>query len=198
MPGTAAGFADVSIQLNQTGLSRPAFLTFGVQPTGTDVAAMVGSVSQAFGATGSLKTVLDTTVTMTGIRVSYGTIGGEDIVSQGGFATNGTGSAGATIPPNCAVLARKTTARGGRRGRGRMYLPWVILATDVSETGTILAAKVTALNTMCGLFLAALTTNGVPMYLLHGPGKTNTGNPDQVTSLTVDPLIATQRRRLGR
>ena len=54
------------------------------------------------------------------------------------------------------------------------------------------------LQTLANSFLAALTSGGVPMVILHNPGKTVPGAPNTVTSLSVDRLIATQRRRLGR
>jgi hypothetical protein len=36
------------------------------------------------------------------------------------------------------------------------------------------------------------------MYLLHAPGKTTPGAPNEVTSLVVSNVIGTQRRRLSR
>jgi len=44
----------------------------------------------------------------------------------------------------------------------------------------------------------ALSSAAVPLVLLHAPGQTALPPPDPVTGLTVDRIVATQRRRLGR
>lgn len=194
---TAPGYADVSVGYTQTGLIRPAYLTFGVDPTDTNPALVGASILTAVTAAGSLNSVMDATATLTRIRVSLGTDGGEDLVSDTSHTTAG-GSIMSTLPPNCAVLVHKRTARGGRRGRGRLFIPWCVNETDVDEAGIILAAKVTSLQTAMAAFLTALSTNTVPMVVLHNAGLTAPGPPDLVTSMTVDRLISTQRRRLGR
>jgi hypothetical protein len=194
---TAAGFADVSVELVLTGFPRPAYITFGVDPTATDPSLIAASVAAAASVAGSLKSVLDATVTNTVIKVSLGTDGSGDISGEG----NGFGSGGISLtalPPNCAVLVHKRTARGGRRGRGRFFLPWCVGETNVEENGSIQSSQVTTLQNAMNTFRAALVTEAVPMYLLHGPGQTPVGAPDQVTSLAVDSVIGTQRRRLGR
>lgn len=195
---TAPGYADVSLKFTQTGLIRPAFVTFGIDPTGTDPAIMATSVQASWNDGGSLKSVTDNSCTLVGVRVSYGTDGSADLVYD--LTTSDTGGAvgAATLPGNCAVLCRKVTARGGRRGRGRFYLPWVAQETVVDEAGIITPANVTTIQTACNNFMTSLTTRGVPMYLLHEEGRTAIPPPDLVTQLVVDRLIGTQRRRLGR
>lgn len=99
-------------------------------------------------------------------------------------------------PNNCAVLVQRRTARGGRKGRGRMYFP-PIFPTEASITASGLidstpwAAWVTAMNE----FHAALVASSTPMYLLHSEAAGPIA-PDPVTSLVVEQRIATQRTRL--
>lgn len=195
---TPAGYADISVELVQSGLARSAYITFGVDPTETDPALVAQSVHGALTTAGSLMSRMDSSVTLTSVRASLGTDGGEDLV--GVFPSTATGglSGAATLPPNCAVLCHKRSGRGGRRGRGRLFIPWWVAETDVDETGTIAATPAGQMQTAINTFRTTLVTNSVPMVILHGPGKTSIPAPDVVSSITVDRLIGTQRRRLGR
>lgn len=201
---TAPGFADVSLKLNLAGLSRPAFITFGVDPTDTDPTLIGTAIWTASSGATSLMGCLDNNVTLTEIRVSAGTDGGEDLV--GIYAPNGPGQASqASLPANCALLVHKTTTRGGRRGRGRLFIPWAAIETDVDEAGVVGSTTVTSMQTKMSAWRTALATNQVPMVVLHDPSRpdikgspTTPGAPNLVTALVVDRLISTQRRRLGR
>jgi hypothetical protein len=163
----------------------------------TDPNTVATSVHGAIVTAGSLNSVMDSTSTLSRIRVSLGTDGGADLVADTAWSDAG-GATGSMLPPNCAVLVHKRTARGGRRGRGRFFLPWAIIETAVDEVGIITPANVTTIQTAMNTFRSTLISNSIPMVLLHDPGKTATGPPDPVTSMTVDRLISTQRRRLGR
>lgn len=194
---TPPGFAECSYEFRQVGLTRPAYVTFGIDPSDTDPGVIALSLQACFLAAGSWKTILDSTATLTAIRVSLGTDGSGDLVTV--FSTNQVGGMAAlTTPPNVAMLVHKSTARGGRRGRGRMYLPWVLQSTQVDEGGTINAAAITTATAAMSAWRTALTTALCPLVLLHGIGKTSIPAPDAVTSLSVDRLVGTQRRRLGR
>lgn len=204
---TAPGYADCAIQITLGGMPRPAYVTFGVDPTDTDPMLVAGAINTAAAAAGSLCSVLDNSATITSVRVSMGTDGSEDVV--GWLSTNSPGTSSKTsLPPNCAVLVHKLTTRGGRRGRGRMFLPWCMTESDVDEAGLINSSVVTGLQTALGAFRANLSAGSNPMVLLHDPSKPSTadpprpptsmGAPNLVTTLVVDKLISTQRRRLGR
>jgi hypothetical protein len=93
---------------------------------------------------------------------------------------------------------RKNTARGGRRGRGRIYLPWFIAEDGVDEVGLITPGTIGAIQAAMDVWRTKLVDFDLPMYVLHNSGISATGTPDQVTSLRVQGMIATQRRRLGR
>lgn len=194
---TAPGFADVSVQLTMVGLNRPAYFTFGIDPDGGTPQDAATAVMNAITFTGSLVSQFDNGMTVSQVRVSMGQDGSEDLVGQISGTTTGTQTK-STLPPNVAVLIHKVTARGGRRGRGRMFLPWCVDESLVDEAGLIQNSAVTSLQTACSLFLAKLADFSVPMVLLHGVGNTLPGAPNPVTALTVDKLISTQRRRLGR
>jgi hypothetical protein len=202
---TPPGFALCSYELKHSLMSRSAFLTFGLDPSATDPSAVATTVRAAFMAPGSLFSILDSNVTLQNTRVSLGTDGGEDLV--GSDPT--TGACGlamtAALPPNCAILVHKRTSRGGRRGRGRMYLPWATLGTDVTEGGVISGPKIALVQAAVTVWLSSIGSGAGPVVLLHRPSSpdiqgppTTPGSPNVVTSMVVDPLIATQRRRLGR
>lgn len=194
---TAPGYADITVHIRHAMLSRSCAVTFGAQPTATDPIAVANQVGLAvIGSTG-LEAIMDNDVTLVGVRASLGTDGSEDNVGEITLNTLCDGVFAAP-PANCAVLVHKRSARGGRRGRGRMFLPWALSEGDVDEVGKIATARVTAMQTICNNFLTALATNNVPMVILHNPGTTTPGAPNIVTNLIVDPLISTQRRRLGR
>lgn len=195
---TPPGYANISVRLQQTNLVRPAFITFGVDPTATDPSQVATSVHLAITSSGSLVSIMDSSVTISGVRASLGTDGGADIVYQADFTTVGGSAITTALPPNCAILARKSTGRGGRRGRGRLYIPWCTSEGNVDEAGVLTGSARNTINTALAAFLTALGVQTVPMVLLHSPGLTSPGAPDVVTSLVADSLIATQRRRLGR
>jgi hypothetical protein len=200
---TASGFATCSYELKHATLARSSFLTFGIDPSGTDPSAVATSLRSHFFAASSLGSVLDSEVALIATHVSLGTDGGEDITGIDPNPGNCTRS-GSSPTPNVAVLVHKRTARGGRRGRGRLYLPWACVPSDLSENGTILGTRVTTLQTAVTAWLTACSGGAGPVVILHRdslPGTehpTPPGPPNVVTSMTVDPLVATQRRRLGR
>jgi hypothetical protein len=194
---TPPGYSSVSVQLQKAGMTRPSYITFGVDHSGTDPAAVATAVNNAIVYAGSLVSILDNSVTIPAIRVSMGTDGSTDIVHVGTFATVGAATL-SSLPPNCAVLVHKGTARGGRRGRGRLFLPWCVAITDVDEAGIIATSAMTSRQNAMNAFLTQLAVQTVPMVLIHDQGLTAPGAPDLVTYLNVDKLISTQRRRLGR
>jgi hypothetical protein len=191
------GFADVSVQLQHALLPRPAFITFGVDPTDTDPVTVAAKVDLAINAAGSLKSRFDNSVTIGPITARLGTDGSGDLVGISASTAPG-GSGGSSVPPNVSVLVHKRSGMGGRRGRGRMYLPWWLQIADCDEKGAISPTSIGFMQTTVNTFLAALTTNSVPMVLLHNPGRSPSGPPTPVTNLTVDATVGTQRRRLGR
>lgn len=123
-------------------------------------------------------------------------------VLAGGDGANGTSSA-------VAYLLTKQSALGGRRGRGRMFVPGVG-ESYVNSAGQLTTGKVTSLNTKADDLLSNLTSQDRPMVILHGPSTEwvlDDGKPKRVpvagpvpeativTSLVASSEVATQRRR---
>lgn len=124
-----------------------------------------------------------------------------------GAAVAGTFS-GADLPPQVAVLIKKNTGIGGKKNRGRIYVPWQVPGSVVDERGTILAANVTAIQSNFTALLLQMQTDLAPMCI---PNKTLVLTPPDVhphvtainagpnvITLTVETVVATQRRRLPR
>lgn len=200
---TTPGYADVSVQLRHSLLNRSAYLTFGCNPSGTDAATMASAVNTAINASGSLKTMLDNNVSIGTITVRYGVEAADDVVATFGSAVVGTLTQ-ASMPPNVALLVYKKTTRGGRRGRGRLFIPWALQTAAVAEDGQIVSSYILTANAALEQFRATLITSDMPMCILHRPSAPGTqkpsvpGTPDPVTQLIASPLVSTQRRRLGR
>lgn len=159
-------------------------------------------------AANDLFTAFATTVFVSGMASGYRldgvtVYGGNDGPSIVRTSTNtpvtGAGSA-AVLPPNCAVLVRKRTDLAGRRGRGRLYMPGPP-ESGVDQVGNLAGAEVTANQNRWSAFYDYLTSlQGGRLYppvVLHrSEGAGVEPPPTPVTQFTVDPKIATQRRRL--
>lgn len=114
------------------------------------------------------------------------------IVGQAFTPTAGTLS-GAPMPINCAILLNKSTARGGRKYRGRAYVPPVYpLEGDVGPVGEIAPSLLANLNPVYNNAYNAMDDVDLEPVLHHSDGAIGT----RITSMTVGSIIATQRRRL--
>lgn len=144
----------------------------------------------------SLGTFVDSSVTIGPVHMSYGQDGLDPVAVIGNTTWVG-GRLLSSTSPNVAVLCKKTTALGGRRNRGRFYLPWIVASTTINETGVVASSEVTSLQTKATLFKTDMAGAGAtsPMVILHQSGSTT---PALVTALTIDARVATQRRRTGR
>jgi len=198
------GFAQLELTMKHILLNRPALVTWGQAyasvPTIGTVNALWGVVFNAIDQT------TDSSMTIGPLKAIVGTATGENLVVQGSSFGVGTVGGGDTLNIGQAVLVRKITSRGGRRGRGRFYWPNLCQDADVDEVGRLTSSKVGDLQ---GIFSQLLTDiAGVSgwdeMYLLHSPSgdevqePSTPGSPNQVVALQIDPVVGTQRRRLGR
>lgn len=103
-------------------------------------------------------------------------------------------AAGLGLVPNTALLIKKNTASGGRRNRGRMYVPPVWPPeTKVDGNGVIDSGEVTTLQNQYNSAFADLVTNNCPPMLFHSEAPFTA---TAITGFTVQSLMATQRRRL--
>jgi hypothetical protein len=109
---------------------------------------------------------------------------------------------GQMLPQNCALLVDKLTAAGGRRNRGRMYVPGILMEEQVNMVGQISSGKVTAwqqaFNNLKTFLNVAADANepNIPPVVLHATGISATPPPTPVESFRVQSVISTQRKRL--
>lgn len=190
MPTVPSGYSGISVPMIHDGLARQAVITFGVDQDGgltsaNDVAnAVLDSIDTTW------QPAISSNVQIGPVKADFNSGGGpvpgfSDTSLRGLAAQN-------SIPSNGALLVRKSTILSGRANRGRFYLPWALEESDVSAIGIIDGSTVTDYQGLMDDFLTALSTNGVPMVVLHS----GAGTPAPVSALNVAPVIATQRRRL--
>lgn len=99
------------------------------------------------------------------------------------------------IPQNGCYLVHKHTTDAGRGSQGRFYVPGVP-ENLVNNYGVIESAEVANWNGVLSTFFTAVnTTADIPLVVNHGEGST-LGLFSSVDGLFLDPVIATQRRRL--
>lgn len=189
-------FCEVWFQYQVTGDNEPMYthMAYGVAATIDQTAVDAGYQSWQL----HWKTRSHSTVNLVGGHVLEQTSAGIRRWDAGVATTPGTGT-GTPLPNNCATLLKKSTALGGRRNRGRMYVPCPMEA-EVDGAGICTAPSLTAWNTECAKILpggAVHTAFGFlgDAVVLHEAGSQT---PAVVTDLSPAPKIATQRRRMRR
>lgn len=131
--------------------------------------------------------------TLQGVSVAQGDAGG-DIIGQKLQVVTGT-LVDSTIPLNGALLVKKNTTSGGRRNRGRMFVPPVHLNEGaVDSIGIIGSAQLAPIQTMFAAWFTAIVAGDyIPQLFHQGVGAPG---PTGISSFTCTPLIGTQRRRM--
>lgn len=190
------GFGLCQLRFIVAGASRESLVTFGYDPPSLDPVLHAQMITDQFTQTNrpGIPTQIQESWSYLGTRVTemddVGPLTGEASDIQDGIMTGGA------MPPNCAVLIRKTTASGGRRNRGRMFVPPIYPAEgNVGQTGIIADTFVDSMQTWWTGFRTALVTAGLQPVIFHSQVPF-TPTPD--TSWIVQEVIATQRRRLRR
>lgn len=126
-----------------------------------------------------------------GVSVSVMTSTGP-LVFQHLETVDGTMS-GEACPVNCAILFKKNTALGGRKNRGRCYLPPSnVVEGDIDAIGGIGGDALVDLQAQMNNFLTAVGEADLFPCLHHSDGSTGT----LISSITIEGTIATQRRRM--
>lgn len=190
------GFGMCQIRWIVSGSSRESVSTFGYDPATLDPDGNAFAIHGALTASGRPCVAGNMVVgwTYLGVRTlemdDTGPISGQ-------FDGNVIGSAtGNPTPPNVAVLVRKATASGGRRNRGRMYLPPIYPGEEnIGPNGTIAATQLGEVSTRWNAFRTAMTSAVLPIVLFHSESPFT---PTPVTNFVVQAQVATQRRRLRR
>nr|CRY96651.1 hypothetical protein [uncultured prokaryote] len=117
----------------------------------------------------------------------------------------GGGTTANTLPANCALLVSKRTALLSRKGKGRIFLPFVTAEDKVNEGGIIDASVMDDYQATMDLWTTASLREGAdgdgPVPMVINPSADNpnvAAAPIAITRLVVSNKIATQRRRLRR
>lgn len=207
-PVITSNLALIVQKLQRSDMSRASEVTFACLTTGTPSLALAQDTIDDFQANfnGTLRNLIDTNVAVPPPTVRLGD--GTDVPYEAvaaGASVNGL-DANVFVPPNVAFLFKKTTGVGGRKNRGRMYLPFALATSDVGENGVIVGAAVTGGTTQSSAFLAALIVDAMPLVIANK--SFNTPLPphyvtvisagQNVTAFAAEGTVATQRRRLGR
>jgi len=184
------GFGQVLFRFEGEAVPTGAAVTFGFEHSGTfdvdDKAATFATIWD-----GSLLNQQMNTINLVEVLVK---LGPDDTGPTGAWTGVFTGSlTGETCPPNVAALIQKRTALGGRRNRGRIYLP-ALRETQIHDDGVVDSAYLDELQNVATIFLGDMDTEGNPLVILHS----GSGAPTPITALNVDGRVATQRRRLRR
>lgn len=190
------GYAEIVVTYSQQGTIRPAQWTIGTDLAITeDPNTYLDGVIDSWNNAGNVlhPATFDARLSVVNVRMTVMTSTGPVIYDRPQFVTGS--KTGEAQPPNVAVLIRRVTARGGRRGRGRLYLPSGYLnETDVIEGGVIIGTTVTSLQNLANNIRIGLNTvAGSVGVLLHNDGLVD---PDELTDLRVQQVVATMRRRL--
>lgn len=191
------GFAEAVLPIRNTASSHVATVTFGVDVSGVggDYVTAADAITAEWDS--DIASEMDFNTVTGPCVLSVGQDGGPPLAVSGSTTSAG-GSVHTSPPPQVALIIKKLSGTGGRRGRGRFFVPWLLATADVNEGGFIDPSRVTTFTTAFGVFLAGLAASGPPMVLLHSDGISAAGDPSPITALVADNLVGTQRRRLGR
>lgn len=195
------GYASAAIEMRADGDPGPWYITFGVDlsEAGGDYDAVLNTIAHAwentFGENLTNQAVTSAYILTIGQDAADNLIVRRDVNVRSQSDTP-------KLPQNCALLVAKNTELGGRKNRGRFFLPGVLNEGAVNNIGVIDPGVVSAFQIqatqMKNDMLLGGTPDGVkcPMVILHNAGAGTTPPPTPVVSLSVSSVIATQRRRL--
>lgn len=144
-------------------------------------------------ALGQIMGNLNNHVTLTRISYRLGSAAADDPVTERAVNFPGLGGGNMTPINNCLIL-KKITALGGRRNRGRNYLPGVGEGA-VGDDGVVDTDVANGVSSNFGDVRADMTDAGCELVLLH---QSAPFNPTVVVTALCEATIGTQRRRLSR
>jgi hypothetical protein len=194
VPEIPNGYAQIQMHFNLSGDPEPILVTFGIETTAGLLADRITAMNTIKSAYMSAMLNRHTgSYTLTKVVGKFGP-GPNHVIVESDTAPAVFGNAGVAASQNNAVLVRKLTGQAGRHNKGRMYLPPMV-RTDIGPDGALMPATAADWRTQLEGFRVAITAaqgTGNMVILHNDPAMT----PTIVTSLVVDPRIATQRRRL--
>jgi hypothetical protein len=185
-----SGYSQVNLKFTGDGLPTGAEVTFGIRNLDNKAAAdIAGDVSTNWDTW--LKALTPTHVTLSSILVKNGP-NATGPAAEIAVGTVGTGGS-AHVSPQVAVLVQKRTTLGGRMNRGRLYYP--VSESEIDNAGALSSSFLAFATTNWAGFQADQEDVSEPIYILHNAG---TDAPVGPADLVVQPVAATQRRRLRR
>jgi hypothetical protein len=186
--------AQVAQQILLVGADHPMYITYGVSPPGGKTATQMANDLRGYflanvwsaSARGTIWSLGKTSVQF---RSGINTIElGENLT-----VTAGTVSDTSAPPIGGAVLVRKVTGLGGRRNRGRMYVPPFFLnESNVDYLGNIDGATLSVVQNWFNAWYNAMVAATYVPQILHSDGAVGTN----VTSFSVQQKLGTQRLRM--
>lgn len=187
------GYAQTNFIFTGAGVPEGAEVTLGwdIGGAGGDPEDLNNALDAAWG-TANIDNAYTSDVILTGLLTKFGpnATGPSHLKSvnhPGAQATSGA-------TPQVATLWHKTTALGGRAGRGRLYLPGVP-ENAVSSAGVLDNAFVVAHAGVWNALLTAMALGSYDGVVLHGAGSP-ISTPTPITTINLQSKVATQRRRL--
>lgn len=188
-------FAQVNLKFGGPNLPTGAEMTFGVNITGyAGGPADAGPDIYTAWTDASVDDLYVGDTWLASVLVKFGP---NDTGAFAEYVVNAHGSAGNPgVPANTALLVKKVTSFGGRKGRGRMFLPG-IQSSVIDPNGNLHSGFLTTALANLNDFLGKLGAAQLPMALLHGDHETGLA-PYEVNVLDIGSKVATQRRRLRR
>jgi len=183
-------YSQINLRFVGSSVPQGAEVVFGINPVGgspdpADVAQVVGDhwIAEVLFAQvddialGSVLCKNGPNATGASAEVAFGDVGG---------------SASLGWTPQVSVLVQKrSNTFGGRKNRGRMYVPGY--PEDTANQSGLITGSLAGLQAEYDAFLAALSASGLPMVILHNELA---DTPTVVDVLEVQSTIATQRRRV--
>lgn len=192
------GFYEATFILKNTVSPRVATTALGFlftdvdQPTPSEAADDLKTIVVGSGKLFAAGSMIDDWIFL-GVHVAQGTPTG-DLLGEANTSVTGT-VVDSSPPSNCSVLVSKQTALGGRKYRGRMFLPPCHLNEGaVDAAGNILTSPLGVIQGYINTTLGALVVANWQPVLFHQ--GTSPPDPTPITALTAQSLIATQRRRM--
>lgn len=186
-----SGFGEIAIKYQMAGRSTPYICTWGFIDDNTKTPNAIATQIVNAWVSGFTAAKCNNKFTLTGghvlLRRAGALMAGDDIRSTVGTV------AASPAPPQVCVILHKASGFAGVRNRGRCYLSGAFTnEANIDEAGLIDGATLTSLQTAANTALTAFAATSTPPVILHRDGA----GGESVLSVTIQPKVGTQRRRL--